>query len=122
MRIGGRKLRGYAKKIRVFKVHQGVFEFGIKPFRTQVDFAIFRLQNDPGEVLGGLNVHVLIIIHLGQLRPEGNVDAHRDEEGSLHVFMREDPHPGGEQIPRKGHAHIRHCPMPFYQWGWLPMR
>ncbi len=70
---------------------QAVDEFlGIK-----AEAIFFRKEQDAGEMLRGLDIHVFIVAQMRQLGPEGDVEGEGQGEGRLRLVVGHDGHGGG---------------------------
>ena len=64
-------------------------------FRIEPDAVLVREEQDAGEMLCGLDVHVFIIAQVGQLGPEGDVQGEGKFQGRLSLLVGQDGHGGG---------------------------
>ena len=69
-----------------------------KFFRIEPDAVFCREEQDAGEMLRRLDIHVFIIAQVGQLGPEGDIQRESEVKGRLRGFVGQDGHGGGAQI------------------------
>ena len=87
--------------VKIVQVVPMLQEFGQalhKFSRIEPDTVFFREEQDAGEMLRRLDIHVFIIAQVGQLGPEGDVQGEGEVQGRLRLFVGQDGHGGGVQI------------------------
>ena len=100
--IGG----GNVEVIQVGPTVQELGEFYIKFAGVEAQAVFFRQQHHAREMLGGLDVHVLVVAHMGELGPEGNVHRQGQLQGRIHLIMGEDAHGGGMEVAGDEGCHV----------------
>ena len=66
--------------------------------RIEPDAVFLREEQDAGEMLRRLDIHVFIVAQVGQLGPEGDVQGEGQVQGRLRLLVGQDGHGGGMQI------------------------
>jgi len=84
----------------------GRFQFQNEFVHGKTKGPLFQIQHNAGEMLRSLDIHVFIIVVIGQLRPKGDIHGKSDFKCAVHILMGHDGHGGGEQVPGNGHGVI----------------
>lgn len=100
--IGGRDV----EIIQVVPMFQQLGQFLIELVGIEADGLGFRKQEDAGEVFRGLDVHVFVIVQVGQLRPKGDVQGQGQFQRGLHPVVGQNGHGCGQQVAgNQGHRY-----------------
>ena len=96
--VNGRIGRADVEDRRIVEARQHIFQFFRELVHGKTQGALFQVQDDAGKMLGRLDIHVFVIIVVGQLGPEGHIQGEGHLQGPVHVGVGHYRHGGGQQV------------------------
>ena len=88
-------LRRQLEKVGVIHLEEVGLQILIKGGLVEFDLLFFHIDVGPGKPVRHLRVHILLVTHLGKLRPEGDIHAHGQRQPFFQIGMGQNPHARG---------------------------